>query len=599
MTEVLRKPVKVNNVSGEIVYDMLCANGPVDPKTGEPLIDPETGEPYPGENDDMAFLIHKYLVTMRETIYNSNQVNVPRFGVLSLLAQSTPIYVYDHPAFKKIANTAFTDGINVFIDADFMRKLAVQEQESNGSRYGVAWILLHELMHKLYRHTERLRIYPSDLANIAEDYVINAKLVKSFKEIPPVQLLTEMLYGTSPEDAEKYHSMAEEVVAEMLLRNKRKQDRKDNSTNAKGSAGSGTSSGAGQSGGSDPSQSEEEQKKESSDGEGSGKSGGKDEEKDGENQEYSHTHHISPEELIKIIEENGLMDTVGKALNLPSSDDVEKIGVMKEKAGLNITDAIETAISGSMSCNGNYPGSHIAEHAAEIIGGLGKGKLSYKLAIRKHFLGDGQKLHHTDDEASIPWYLDKETMGVDPFYTGALVPQAPDESVLTLIDTSGSTKGGNMRKEFLQEALGLKRSVTGQGDAARKVYIMSADTVIRGEPVLITDYNVETFRNEGIPVFGDGGTCFATCLKQALESDVMKKEKVKSVIYFTDCYDAVPKRSDFEEYLEKGIKIVFITTPGCYNELWNNELKWAEVYCIEENTVVDLEKPVTNNKKFK
>ena len=74
----------------------------------------------------------------------------------------------------------------------------------------------------------------------------------------------------------------------------------------------------------------------------------------------------------------------------------------------------------------------------------------------------------------------------------------------------------------------------------------------------------------------------------------MKKEKVKAVIYFTDCYDAVPRRADFEDYLEQGIKIVFVTTPGLFNEKWNAELNWAEVYCMEEGTKVDLGKDVND-----
>ncbi len=54
MSEVRKTPVKINGQNGVIVHDKLCSDGPVDLKTGEPLIDPSTGEPYPGPNDDMA-----------------------------------------------------------------------------------------------------------------------------------------------------------------------------------------------------------------------------------------------------------------------------------------------------------------------------------------------------------------------------------------------------------------------------------------------------------------------------------------------------------------------------------------------------------------
>ena len=67
-------------------------------------------------------------------------------------------------------------------------------------------------------------------------------------------------------------------------------------------------------------------------------------------------------------------------------------------------------------------------------------------------------------------------------------------------------------------------------------------------------------------------------------------KKVKNVIYFTDCCDAPPQRKDFQDYLDKGIKVVFVTTPSMWNEQWNRDVTWAEVYCIEDGTEVNLEK---------
>ena len=607
----------------------------------------------------------------------------PRFGVLSLLAQSTPIFVYDHPAFKEVTNTAFTDGINVFVCADFMRKLVHQEDDSGGRNSGVLFLLLHELMHKLYCHVDRLKNFPHDIANIAEDLVINGKLVKGFTMLKPVPLLAEIGQGMKQEDADKYHQMAEEVVAEMLLRNKLKKEKEEkeekkkeeedkkkeekekqkengddeeedkseqnqpgedeededsdedsneesenNSNSKKEGNGKGKSKKSGKGSPSDEQSDEdsdeendnndedsdndngeEENKNSNGKGKGKNKKSGKGEKytnsDNGEedfNSEKSQRHHISPEELIDILEKEGLMETAGKALKLPKADDVEGIGRKKDENRMKIVDAVQEALAGaSKTSSGDYPGAHIAESVADVIGDLGKGKLIYKLAIKKQFMGDGQKIKYTDDEAAIPWYLDKNDLGVDPFYTGAMVPHAPDESVLVLVDTSGSTSGGDMRKQFLQEALGIKKSISSTGDSARKVFIWSADTVLRGEPVLITDANIEKMRHDGIPIFGDGGTSFSECLVEALNTPLMKKEKIKSVIYFTDCVDTVPVREDFEEYLNQGVTIVFITTPSMFNEKWNKELKWAEVYCIEEGTTVDMDKQpnqvTTNTRK--
>ena len=218
MSQVYKKDVKVGGKNGVIIWDKLCADGPKDPKTGEPLIDPETGDEYPGPNDDMADLLHEYLTKLRGPITLSTGGTVPRFGVLTLLAMKTPIFCYDHPRLKKIANTAFTDGRSVFVDADFMRKLVQQEEDTGGKLSGVLFLLMHELMHKLFAHVGRLKNIPPKIANIAEDMVINGKLIKGFDSLKPVPLLYEVGVGMKPEEAEKYHEMAEEVVAEMLMR---------------------------------------------------------------------------------------------------------------------------------------------------------------------------------------------------------------------------------------------------------------------------------------------------------------------------------------------------------------------------------------------
>lgn len=700
MSEIKKTPVKIGGKNGVIIHDSLCADGPVDAITGEPLIDPETGKPYPGKNDDMANLLHDYLRLIRGTVNLKDEIYAPRYGVLSLLAMSTPIYVYDHPAFKKVAKTAFTDGQNCFIDADFMRKMVQQEKESGGKKHGVTWVIVHELLHKLLYHTVRLKKFPPDIANIAEDLVINGKIKKSYPELKPIPLLEEIGQGMKPEDADKYHSMSEEIVAEMLWRAEeqkkkkkekkkekdKKKDKGEDQQKQKSQGGSGDEEGEGQESSDDnengepsngnqkgkkskPSKkpkgekgegesgsdqddeenedtdennqgqdndadgedeennkggkkkkddSEEDENDEGgqnqngrgqgdddsdSEGKGSGEGDEEDEDEDDEENEYGNIHHITPEELAEIIKENGLQDTVGQALGMPDPSDEEGIAAMKEKNKMKIVDAVQTAVAEAANAEGLYPGNHIEDYAASLIGNLDRGKLDYKFIIRKHFQGEGGKLYYADDEAGLPWLLDKNTMGVDPFYIGSLIPQQPDESVYVLIDTSGSTSGGTLRKEFLENALNIKRSLSTSGDNARKVFIQSADTVLRGEPIMITDANINTIRHDGIPVFGDGGTSFKEVLKEGLAQPLLAKENIKSVIYFTDCIDAVPQRKDFEEFINKGIKIVFITTPGFFNEKWNQQVTWAEVYCIEEGTVVDMtkseEQQVRNTRKAK
>lgn len=630
MSQIYQKEVKVGGKNGVIIWDKLCADGPKDPKTGEPLIDPATGEEYLGPNDDMAELLHDYLTKIRSPITLSTGGTVPRFGVLTLLAMKTPIFCYDHPRLKKITNTAFTDGRSIFVDADFMRKLVQQEEDTGGKLSGVLFLLMHELMHKLFAHVGRLKNIPPKIANIAEDMVINGKLIKGFDSLKPVPLLYEVGVGMKPEEAEKYHDMSEEVVAEMLMRqefqkkkkkeqDKKKQQQQQGQKGPKQQGGGGSGDDQEGSDGDDDTQEndssngkEKDQKnskgnpkdqnsknskgnKDSEDDSSKGNEKGDQEngEGDEEDSEYSPIHHITPEELLEALEEAGL-EGAKAALDMPDSTDVEGIGKMNERNKLNIIDAIQTAQSQAMNCSGKYPGKEISNSAAQTIGDLDRGKITWKQALKKLFQGDGQRLFHSDDEAAVPWYLDKETMGIDPFYIGSPIPQAPDESILCIVDTSGSTSGGTLRKEFLQECLGIKRSLSSLGDSARKVFIYSADTDIIGDPVEITDANYNSLKHDGIPIFDGGGTNFAVSLNSALQAPVMKKEKIKGVVYFTDCYDAVPRREDFEEHLNNGVKIVFVTTPGLYNEKWAAELTWAELHCMEEGAMVDFSKDVND-----
>jgi predicted metal-dependent peptidase len=671
MSQTRKTPVKIGGKNGVIVHDILCADGPVDPETGKPLINPETGKPYPGKNDDMAALLAKYLVKLRGTSMGgaSNAHSVPRFGVLSLIAMSTPIFVYDHPRFKKFANTAFTDGHSIFIDADFMRKLVTQEKESEGKLHGVLFLLLHELMHKMYAHLDRMKDVPPIIANIAQDMVINGKIIKNFSMLKPVPLLAEVGWGMKPAEADKYHNMSEELLCEELLINHRKKKKKkqeeenpgedqdtsneagddndndeneDQDDNQQQSQKKDQDNQSGDGGGGDDQEQDEdddydlpdnadqgnqgqddydddnvldedEDENENSNsnsnsggkpgkGKGKGKPGkgkggkgssqgqggaGDDEPDDmADDGEYSAIHTVDPREVIKAMEEEGLVSPKN-ALKLPDSNDQKGLEQKKKESHMNTMNAIQQAISEAKKVGGSYPGGHIADEAAMVYGNLVKGKLTYKMMLRKMFQGEGQKLYPSADEADIPWLLTKSTMKVDPWYQEALIPQAPNETVIGIIDTSGSTGRDGMREMFLSEALHLQDRLA--GDCARKVILYSADTVVRGEPLVITKNNVAKLKHDGVQVFGNGGTEFSGPLKTILESPERKKDKVKYVFYYTDSEGACPKYEEFKQYIDMGIKIVFFTTPECYNQTWVEELEsWAGYYKIEDNTNVDL-----------
>lgn len=531
-------------------------------------------------NDDMAAVMVEAKKYISGTKLEGQYV-VPRFGLLSLKAQNTPMYVYDHPSLKKITNTAFTDGVHTFVDADFLRTLVKEEEASKGTSYGVEPLILHELMHMLLGHTTRLRHFDPILANKAEDYVINAKLQLSFPDMKWCPTIAELGLGFKAGEAEKYATLSEETVARQLLaeENKKKEKEKEKK-DGKGQQGQ---QGQGGSGGQNQGKGEKGEKQD-----GKGEKGDKQDGNGQQDGEYSGIHHIPLEDLIKTLEEAGLQNVLDK-LELPESDDIESIAKIEENVQLKDIECIEKAAAQKSQMGGKYPGAHIVDAAAERIKGLTEGKLEWKLGLKEWILGSGMRFRLSEEEPDLIFHVDAKDMNLDnEIYTGSNLPHSPEEAVLCLIDTSGSVSNEQL-KEFISEILNLKKGVSGVSDTASEVIVLSADTVIRGQPVEINDSNVDDMLANGMNIFGRGGTNLAHSLKAAMELDLLKEKKISSVVYFTDLCDIPPTKKDFQEYIDKGMAIAFITSKHTYQEEFAKAVKdFARVYSIEDGMSVDL-----------
>lgn len=526
------------------------------------------------DSDDMAEFIADLKKMMGGTIIEQG-IPLPRYGLISLKVATTPIYVYDHPAFMKITNTAFTDGVHIFVCAKFLRKLVEEEEASSLLKHGAEPLIMHEVMHMLLGHVNRLRQFPKDIANKAEDLVINAKLQLAFK-MEWTKTLSEVGLGFKPGDAEKYSTLAEETVARQLMAEmeddtkKKKQDQKNKGNNQQKQQGGGSS--GGQSAGSGSEKNE------------GGEQGGQGDQEE----EWSDMHTIPLEDLIKTLEENGL-EHIKDILELPASDNSEEIAKIEENIVLKDIELIEKAAAQKAQVGGKYPGSHIVDAAAERIKGLTEGKLSWKLGLKEWILGSGMNFRVSDEEADMLYHIDPAEMSLsDPIYVGSPIPHAPEEAILCLLDTSGSVDQ-KMMKEFISEVLTLKKGVSGVSDTASKVILLSADTVLRGEALEITEENVDSLLEQGVNVFGRGGTDLANSLDQSMKLDLVKSNKITAVVYFTDLCDFPPPKARFQDYLDKGIKFVYVTTPHMRSEEFIKGVKdYARVYVIEEGTEVDL-----------
>ena len=556
-------------------------------------------------------------------------VLLPRYGVLSLLLRSTPCFVYGHPALKNLSKTAFTDGIHVFISEELFQNLYDEEEASKGKEEGLVPLMMHELMHKLFNHTGRLHAFPPALANIATDLSINTRLVEGFPDIKWVPTLREGGLGFREGDKEKYLGLSEESIARDLLQDflakqKKKQQQQQQQGPGKPQKGppqpggqggqpqpggkggqqqpgqGGQQPGQGQGGQPQPGgqggQGGQQQPGQKGDqpGEGGGQEGGEELSDvfggEGDN------HMVDLGELIKTMEDAGLQGALDK-LQLPASEDVEKIGQVKEEADLRRIEAVERAAAQMSQNGGKYPGSHIVDCAADVVRGFTRGKLTWRLLVQEALLGDGMKYKGSMEEPSSLYYSEDvaEMLGLEP-YLPVELPYKPQSTVLCLIDTSGSVNDGDIRA-FLSEIFELKTASNGFSDGASEVVVLSADTVLRGEPIEINDGNCDDLMQSGVQVFGRGGTDLGHSLAQAVKLPLFKDKKIRSVVYFTDLFDRPPQYADLGLPTDD-VSVCYIAAPSTHSqhvaEFAKAVADYARVAEINEGTEVDLSEESMN-----
>jgi len=525
---------------------------------------------------------------------------------------------------KNFGTTAFTDGVHIFICDDFYDKLLKDAKESKGNDSGVELLLMHELMHILFNHTRRLRSFTPDIRNIAMDLSINTKLQLGYPALNWSKTLKETGLGFKPGDTERYPSMSEETIAREVmnekLRKKMKEDEKqqkngqgkqDQQQQGQGQPQNGQGQGQPQNGQGQgqpqngqgqgqpqngqgqgqpqngqgqgqPQSGQGQGQPQSGQGQGQPQSGqGQGQPQNGQGQGQPQSgqgqgqgqqpsqdnvfngegdqHIYDMKDVIKVLEENGL-ENVAKSLNMPKSDDVEAIEEMQRESDMRKNDAVQRAAVQMQQNPGKYPGAHIVESAAEHILGQSKGKLSWKLALREAIFGDGMRFKYNPEELGDPYFVEEigKTLGLD-LPIGQDLPFKPDETVLVLIDTSGSVANSDLAA-FITEVMELKTASSGFGDGASEVVVLSADTVLRGEPVEITDQNADEYMNKGIQLHGRGGTDLADPIKQAAKLDMFKEKKIRSLVYFTDLFASIPK---FKELgLPEGTSVTYVSAPS-------------------------------------
>ena len=542
-----------------------------------------------------------YVDRLRAVIMGSGLLNgyeIPRYELCSIIARRIPFFAYDNPLLEQFCSTAFTTFNHIFFSASFLQQLidwdkevAASGQLKQGEVPGNAiFVTLHELMHIAMRHDSRLFHYDRDVANIAGDLSINTKLQRAFPQLVLHEKLKAMALGFKPGDIEKYSERDEEGIAEELSKDKQLMQQLMKQLLDKLSKGQKGQTQPGQKGRGQPSPDGDPSSESDaeSDGEPNAESGsrpskgaGKPEKGNGP-AHRDNNHIVSEEELREAVAGTDLeyiLDKLGAA-----KTDEEREAVRQDMERKLISD-IQNMEAIQRECGGKLPGSHITDHAREIIEDLQNPRLKWRLGLREMILGDGLNIQMHDEVPGDLYYVDPTDMGLgSPVYLDSPVLAKPDRCVVVIIDTSGSVDHGQLRT-FYSEVFGI---VDAEGDQASEIIVLPADTVIRGEPEIL-DLDAIQAKARTAEALGRGGTDFATVMRQAMALEILESRKkiLAGVVYFTDLLDNPPNPADLPEDTPP---ICFVTTPSAHTAEFARRVRdWAKVYEIRDGVEIDLE----------
>lgn len=562
--------------------------------------------------DDMAEVIMEECLHIRGDIIHQGMV-LPRYGILSLKARRTPMYCYGHPELKNRFPRSFNDGRHIFVSDDYMRELLAEESASKGAKVGLTPLILHHLMHMVMNHHRRFKGFHPQLANIGADVSTHAKLRLAFPEMKWVDALEKEFASAGASDAElqRWAGMAEEsIIRELSGRYRQElseQDPQDGQADPDSDA-QGEGDGQGDEQDATESQNSGDSKKPSKSskpGEGEGEpseeqsdeaSGGAPmEQLDPKSLEKAlkqmgmknskvepDAHNMSLKEMAEQVEDLGLSATKER-LEIPDAWDYESMARKEEETRLADIDDIAKSVKLAGKA-GTAGGGHLAGAAHEQAQKETEGKLSWRMSLQEA-VGNSMKFGYTEDEPGDIFYIDPKDMGLnDEVYVGADLPMKQEGVVMVLMDTSGSITE-ELLKMFLAEVFGLIKSENSESSHASEVVLLFCDDVLRGDPILIDEHNVDEMAEKKMNVYGRGGNDIGGTIRAAAKLPIFEQKKIQAMIYFTDLGDAPPKKSDVPE----GVPLTFICPPSYYQEEFIKQVKdFARVHPIEEGLEVDL-----------
>ena len=496
------------------------------------------------------------LQRLRSHIIQSDEKGLPRYGVLSILARRVPFHLYDHPALIELCDTAFTDGIHIFVNTDFLKEILSEDAATPAGedRHSMILILLHELSHILFRHHGRLPANaPPMLWAIACDITINSRLIEAYPQLNPGPIF-DNAWGTSIDEIEKYLGQSEEHILHELWE--------------------------------DPVQSAREFVTTLQESLGENGDGRDVQDKRGDNQDVQN-HMIRAEDLAKTLDDNGLQH-IRETLKMPDPNDKAAFQNLSAVSDLYLTGDFDKAkeIRQIHPAGNAMAGNHLEEAWAEWIENESNGLLEWKNLLRDLLLGEGMRYDHCDELPNDIYYVDAEQMGLDAsLYIGSLAPATPGGVVVCVVDTSQSVSV-ELLETFVSE---LNNMIEHECVRENQVYFVSADSSIRSDIETYSSQQIAT-SPEKIALKGRGGTDLTRVINEIVswtqEQQEFASSDLEAIVYFTDLLDRPPTRERLPRDLPR---LLFLSPPSHMAKTFRKQVEeFAQVAEIRDGTVIDL-----------
>lgn len=550
--------------------------------------------------------------------YNSYDENsAPRHGIFSILSRRTNCYIYDHPALKGLCQTAFTTGDAIFFDKDFFQTLLDHRtipNTENKPYNTLEFVYSHELNHIMKMHFSRLKYYSGEESNIIGDMNINLELLRTFPNwhypsgwgdkfigfrevdmddyahLSEESIARKMMIrrdeilkrdGIDPDEAKKHEKMRalHEVIGWEVDKNTNTSDNGDeNQTSKSPSEPDAENTGDGK-----PSGASDDADDESTDenkGGGKGKPGESDDDADENGKDPHDEHMITNEELADALIQAGdkeLADALGISPDMTDEEKAKAIQDAKDKLTKDLAEA-QNERKRAQNRGLALPGGHVEDALDDSLKIDREPKLDWKLLTQGMIYGEGMEVISEDSVIHDMYHIDPSLMGLPDhvFIPGNILYEETKGCYLFIIDTSAS-----MTLDMIEESVAeIKGVLEGIDNDETKVFLVSADTVSRGDVLEINASNIEE-KFEELILYGRGGTNLTAGIVDSMElvEEKFPDYPISGIIYGTDLGDMPPKREDLPDNLPE---LIFITAPQEYNTHFAASVSdYAKVVSIE------------------